>query len=115
MVRILLRLEGLALFLASLYFYAGSEASWGLFALLWLVPDVGMLGYVVNARLGSVAYNVLHSEIGGLLMVILGIVYQEVTPIALGLIWLSHVGLDRFLGFGLKYATHFKDTHVQHL
>jgi hypothetical protein len=28
-----------------------------------------------------------------------------------GLIWLAHIGLDRLLGYGLKYATEFKDTH----
>src|SRR6267378_8432946 len=37
----------------------------------------------------------------------------QVTPYTL--IWLAHIGFDRALGFGLKYPTHFKDTHLQHV
>jgi hypothetical protein len=31
------------------------------------------------------------------------------------LIWLAHIGIDRALGYGLKYPTFFKDTHLQHV
>jgi hypothetical protein len=30
----------------------------------------------------------------------------------IALIWLAHVGFDRALGYGLKYATAFGDTHL---
>jgi hypothetical protein len=33
-------------------------------------------------------------------------------PIPLALIWFAHIGFDRLLGFGLKYPTRFKDTHL---
>jgi hypothetical protein len=29
------------------------------------------------------------------------------------LIWLAHIGLDRAVGYGLKYPTAFKETHLQ--
>ena len=33
--------------------------------------------------------------------------------IQLALIWLSHIGIDRAIGYGLKYPSAFKDTHLQ--
>ena len=33
--------------------------------------------------------------------------------LAVGLVWLAHIGIDRALGYGLKYPTHFEDTHLQ--
>ena len=29
------------------------------------------------------------------------------------LIWLTHIGVDRLVGYGLKYPTSPKDTHLQ--
>jgi hypothetical protein len=34
------------------------------------------------------------------------------TTLLLALIWIGHIELDRMLGFGLKYPTRFKDTHL---
>jgi hypothetical protein len=31
------------------------------------------------------------------------------------LIWTAHIGVDRLLGFGLKYPTRFQDTHLQRI
>ncbi len=33
----------------------------------------------------------------------------------LALILFAHIGIDRLLGFGLKYPSGFKDTHLQRL
>lgn len=46
MTTALLRLEGAALFVAALAGYWLSGASWGLFAVLILAPDLSMLGYL---------------------------------------------------------------------
>ncbi|RKQ33951.1 DUF4260 family protein [Oceanobacillus halophilus] len=35
--------------------------------------------------------------------------------IIVGLIWTAHIGMDRMIGFGLKYPTAFKDTHIQRI
>src|SRR6185503_16241178 len=45
-VSILLRLEGLVVAVASLALYARTGASWWLFAVLWLAPDLSMVGYL---------------------------------------------------------------------
>ena len=33
----------------------------------------------------------------------------------LALIWVAHIGMDRLMGYGLKYPSAFKDTHLQHV
>jgi hypothetical protein len=108
-----LRLEGLALFGMSILLYARSGATWSQFAWLFLLPDLSFAGYLLGARAGAVAYNTLHSELGPLLLAaaaLTGIAPHAALPIAL--IWAAHVGLDRALGYGLKYADAFTHTHL---
>ena len=110
--RILLRLEGAALFALSLVMYARSGSGWGTFAAWFLVPDISLAGYLLGPRVGAVTYNTLHSEIGPVLlgMIALSGALPSLLPIAL--IWASHVGFDRALGYGLKSMHSFSDTHL---
>lgn len=108
-----LRLEGLALFGMSVLLYARSGTTWSQFAWLFLFPDLSFAGYLMGARTGAIAYNTLHSEIGPLLLAaatLVGVIPSAALPIAL--IWAAHVGLDRALGYGLKYADSFTHTHL---
>jgi hypothetical protein len=112
-VRVLLRLEGLAAFLASIAAYAQSDASFAMFAALVLLPDAAFLGYLVNARVGAAAYNTTHSYIGPAILA--GLSFAGV--LSLGtlsyvLIWTAHIGVDRALGYGLKYPSAFGHTHL---
>jgi hypothetical protein len=113
--RWLLHLEGAAILAMSLYFYATGHYSWWLFALLILAPDLFMLGYLINAKWGCTIYNVVHTLTGPLLLLALAVVFGRPAFISYALIWLAHIGMDRALGFGLKYPTSFKDTHLQHV
>lgn len=115
MVRTLIKLEGLLVFLACLFLYMRLEASWTLFTLLWLLPDIGMVGFLKDTRLGSITYNLTHTYLSAAALLAIGYVAGNALAVSLAIIWLSHLGLDRFLGYGLKYPTHFKDTHIQHL
>src|ERR1039458_4151989 len=49
----LLRLEGLAVAAVSAALYARTGASWWLFAALWLLPDLSMLGYLASPCWGA--------------------------------------------------------------
>lgn len=115
MIKTITKLEGIVVFLFCLYFYNQLESSWLMFVLLWIVPDVSMVGYLKNSKLGAMTYNLAHNFIASLLLVALGIFLENSIIISLGIIWTSHVALDRFLGFGLKYENSFKETHVQKL
>jgi hypothetical protein len=111
----LLKLEEAALFAASLLLYHHFRFSWLLFAILFLTPDLFMLGYLVNARLGAAIYNLVHTLTLPLALLLAGYVLHWRLAPTLALIWIAHIALDRLLGFGLKYPTFFKDTHLQHI
>jgi hypothetical protein len=110
--RTLLHLEGGVALALALLFYARDGESWLLFAVLLLAPDLGMLGYLAGPRIGAATYNLLHTYALALPLTAYGILAGQDLATALGLIWLAHIGMDRLLGFGLKYATVFKDTHL---
>ncbi|WP_102905239.1 MULTISPECIES: DUF4260 domain-containing protein [unclassified Variovorax] len=111
-VRILLRLEGLVVLAAAVAAYLHLGASWGAFAMLFLLPDLSFLGYLAGPRVGAVAYNAAHSYIGPVALLGLGLVGDIPAALALGLIWSAHIGLDHALGYGLKYGSEFGVTHL---
>ncbi len=84
-----------------------------LFFLLFLWPDLFMLGYLANARLGAALYNLAHTEAFPLLLGAAAVFEDWRKVLSFALIWLAHIGFDRLLGYGLKYPTFFKDTHLQ--
>jgi len=113
-VRTLLRLEGLALLLAAVAYYAQTGSSWTLFAILFLAPDLSFAFYLFGARAGAAAYNAAHSTIGPIVLALASraATGQTAGLLPLALIWFAHVGFDRALGYGLKYASAFSDTHL---
>lgn len=109
---LLLRLEGLVVLLGALGIHRALEGSWLLFAVLFLAPDLFMLGYLKDRRVGAAVYNVGHTYVApGLLA---GVALGVESPVAaqVALIWAAHIGVDRLLGFGLKRPTAFRDTHL---
>jgi hypothetical protein len=107
-----MRLEGVAVLIVSVFAYRWSHGSWGLFALLFLAPDLSMIGYLANVRGGAAIYNAVHTYVSPLLLAGHSVGTGHHTNLLLSLVWISHIGLDRMLGFGLKYPTRFKDTHL---
>ena len=112
---VLIRLEGAVVTALSIFIYGQDQFSWILFAVLFLAPDLSMLGYVANVRIGAAIYNFVHTFLAPGLLVAIAIFASKHLLLPLALIWIAHIGFDRMLGFGLKYPTHFKDTHLQHL
>jgi hypothetical protein len=108
----LLRLEGLVAALGTAALYAHTGASWWWFAGLWLLPDLSMLGYLASPCWGARCYNAVHTYVvpGTLGFSALLLHAHPLLPIAL--IWANHIGVDRLLGFGLKYSSGFKNTHL---
>lgn len=108
----LLRLEGLSLGLLALFAFYLIDGSWFLFSILILAPDLSFLGYLKDPKFGAYLYNAMHSWIPALVFILVGYLIQEQTILSIGLIWCAHIGLDRALGYGLKYTSGFKDTHL---
>lgn len=116
MVKVILRLEGLTTLLLAIglyFFYV--EASWILLVVLILAPDISMLGYVRNTRLGAITYNLGHNYILAISVSVSGVLLDNSLTTSLGLILVAHIGMDRAMEYGLKYTTHFKDTHLNRL
>lgn len=111
-VRTLLRWEGAALAAACMVFYSYFEGSWWMFALLLLAPDLSFLGYLAGPRAGAAAYNAAHAAILPMLLGIFAMVMPSALAMHLSLIWCAHIGLDRALGYGLKYDAGFSFTHL---
>jgi len=112
---LLLRIEGILVFAVSVVCYHNTHAGWILFAVFLLAPDLSMAGYVANAKIGATIYNTVHTLTGPLLLVAYALVAAHSALLPYGLIWTTHIGMDRMLGIGLKYPTQFKDTHLQHV
>jgi len=113
MVKKILHLEGLAFFLIALFFYYQLEGNWLLFIALLFTPDISMIGYLKDKKLGAILYNIVHNYVLSIAIILIGILFKNTFIVQLGIILLAHVGLDRLLGFGLKYPSNFKDTHLQ--
>lgn len=112
-VQKLLRVEAFGLFALAVALYFRSGASALEFALLFLVPDLSLLGYLFGSKVGALTYNTMHSTIGPIALgaaSLFGLVPAAALPVAL--IWAAHVGFDRTLGYGLKYASAFGHTHL---
>lgn len=111
-VRLVLRAEAAAALAAAVWAYSRFDLGWPMFALLFLVPDLSMLGYLAGKRVGAASYNLAHSYAtpAALAAVALGLQAQSALPVLL--IWVAHIAFDRLLGYGLKYATAFGDTHL---
>ena len=86
-----------------------------LFLLLLLAPDLGMLGYLANSRIGAVIYNIAHLETIPLMLLFISFLSGWAGIIPFALIWLAHIGMDRAVGYGLKYPALFQDTHLSHV
>jgi Domain of unknown function (DUF4260) len=111
--RRLLHLEGLAVAVGSLVLYFDAGYGWLLLVVLILAPDLSMLGYLGGPRVGALVYDVVHTYAGPVALGVVGVRGGYETALQIALIWLAHIGVDRLLGYGLKYPAGFKDTHLQ--
>lgn len=108
----LLRVEEAAMFVFCIYLLNQLDSHWWTYLLLVLGPDIGMLGYLVNPKTGAVSYNIFHHKGIAVVLYAAGVYFHnEVLQIA-GVILFGHSSMDRMFGYGLKYFTGFKHTHL---
>ena len=110
--RLLLHAEGALVFVFSLAAYRWNHGSWLQFGLLFLLPDLSMLGYAANERVGAWVYNAIHTYAGPLMLAGWALWTSHHALLLWALIWSAHIGFDRMLGFGLKYQAGFGWTHL---
>jgi hypothetical protein len=111
--RSLLHLEGVAVAVAALVIYFWAGHPWWLILVLALAPDLAMAAYAAGPRIGAAAYDLVHTYALPVGLGTIGVVADSDAAVAVALIWLTHIGVDRAIGYGLKYPGGFKDTHLQ--
>jgi hypothetical protein len=111
-VKLVLRLEGLTLFIGMVMLYWAWDGSWLVFALLFFVPDLSFLAYLADAKFGALVYNAAHSYMAPVALLTLGFGLASPLTLSIAMIWLAHIGFDRALGYGLKYSAGFGFTHL---
>jgi hypothetical protein len=109
----LLRVEGVALLVLSVLLYRVNGGGWLMFGVLLLAPDLSMLGYLAGPQVGAAIYNTFHTYAMPAVVGALGVIFASPLTVAVALIWFAHIGMDRTVGYGLKYPSSFKDTHLE--
>lgn len=109
----LLRLEGAVIAATAIILYPRVDPSWLRFAVLILAPDLAMIGYLAGTAAGAAAYNLVHTYALPVIIAGVGFVADSPLVISMALVWAAHIGADRAIGFGLKYPTAFRETHLQ--
>jgi hypothetical protein len=110
-ITIALRVEGAVALIAGVSAYWVLGGNWWLFALLFLAPDLSMLGYLLGGQTGARVYNTVHTYTLPALLAALGYFSGAAWLVPLAAIWVAHIGMDRALGYGLKYDA-FGLTHL---
>ena len=77
------------------------------------LPTSRLLAYVLGPSVGAAAYNLLHNLVLPIALGTASFFWDSDWGVAVALIWLTHIGVDRLVGYGLKYPTSPKDTHLQ--
>ena len=111
-MRRLLRLEGVAVALVTALIAWQLEPGWWLVLSVLIAPDLSLAGYAAGPRIGAAIYNAAHSYVGPALLAVPGLLQDGATVLSISALWVLHIGVDRALGYGLKYPTGFGDTHL---
>ncbi|MGM0932316.1 MAG: DUF4260 domain-containing protein [Bacteroidota bacterium] len=111
-MKLTLKLEELAMLLLGILAFSLLDFAWWWFLVLFLVPDLGMLGYLFGNKSGALLYNLFHHKGLAILIWLLGFSLENQIFQLIGVILFAHASFDRMLGYGLKYDTGFKFTHL---
>ncbi len=108
----LIKLEELGQFLLSIFLFNQLEYAWWVFPACILLPDVSMVGYLVNTKIGAWTYNFFHHKLLAVGILLLGFWLNNPPLTLAGVIVFGHSAMDRIFGYGLKFKDNFKNTHL---
>ncbi len=111
-MKLLIKIEEIAFFALGIYLFSLLDYKWWQFMVLLFIPDLAMIGYVVNTKVGAIVYNFFHVRALGISIYIIGAIFSSQLAMLTGVIFFSHSSMDRIFGFGLKYSDDFKHTHL---
>jgi hypothetical protein len=109
---VLLKLEEGALFIFCIFLFSKLNFAWWWFPALVFLPDIGMLGYIINTKVGAFTYNLTHHRLVATVVALYAITYGNENWKLIAIILFAHISLDRILGYGLKHNDNFHNTHL---
>lgn len=108
----IIKIEELAMFILSIHFFHQLPFEWWWFPALLLAPDISMLGYLINSKVGAYSYNLFHHKAIAIIVWMIGVYFQNNQLLFAGIILFAHSSMDRVFGYGLKYLNSFHNTHL---
>lgn len=113
-MKISLKFEEAAMAAIAIYFLSiyNLELPLWLWVILFFAPDIGMIGYAANTKTGAFTYNLFHHKGVAIVIAATGYFFQNEVLTAIGILLFAHSSFDRMLGYGLKYANSFHNTHL---
>jgi hypothetical protein len=108
----IIKLEEFSMFLFGIFLFSQLHFAWWWFLALILLPDISMIGYLINNKIGAVCYNIVHHKGIALAIYISGYYLDTEILQLIGIILFAHSSMDRTMGYGLKYFEGFKFTHL---
>ncbi len=111
-MKTIVQLEEIAMFGLGIFLFSLLPYPWWLFIALFLTPDIGMVGYIANEKIGAIIYNIFHHKGLAILIYLIGIYLSNPILQLIGVILFSHSAFDRILGYGLKLEKGFTFTHL---
>lgn len=111
-MKAVLKLEEVGLLILSVFLFSTLDFAWWWFPVLLLTPDIGMLGYFFNPKVGAFMYNLFHHRLTATLVAIYGLSSGNTYWQLAAIILFAHISVDRIFGFGLKYTRGFQHTHL---
>lgn len=111
-MKTVITLEELGMFLFSIFIFSSLPFAWWWFPVLILTPDISMIGYALNNKIGAILYNIVHHKAFSLFIFVIGYYLRNDVLLLAGAILFGHSSMDRMFGYGLKYFSGFKRTHL---
>lgn len=108
----LIKMEEVLMLGLAVYLFTGLRFVWWWYPVLFLAPDLGMVGYISGTRLGALTYNFVHHKGLAIMLYVLGAVLSRQGMQLAGVVILGHSSFDRVMDYGLKYVDDFKHTHL---
>ena len=108
----LLTLEEVGQFFLSIILFNQLDYAWWIFPACLLLPDLSMIGYLVDTKTGAWIYNFFHHKLLAITILCIGFWLNHSILVLAGTILFGHSALDRIFGYGLKFNDNFKNTHL---
>lgn len=108
----IIKFEELGQLALAVLLFSQLDYAWWVFPACLLLPDLSMIGYLANPRIGALLYNIFHHKLLAIACIAIGYWLDEPLASLAGVILLGHSAMDRALGYGLKYSDSFKNTHM---